>query len=394
MSAFSHALKYSFRQLLPLALLFSWVELVNSLFVAPESFLAQTSHFSFYSQKWLFILSGEIERFAHFTMTIIASYFVSQMITYYLKSKQVVVSFLPTLSFILTWVFVSNQRQFVQVPHQPFWILLVGFAILLLGFKKYAPSQTRSPFLWAILLALMVYLVVLVTKLMISRFGFGPDQFLQSFVAIQIGDGPKSFFQVLIWTALAIVLLVFGISVPDIFQGPAGDLVTTSNNLSSALSGNIAHLPHPFTFYTLRDSFAMFGGIGVLLGLLIAFLIASRLMGKKREWQIGLLCLAPMLFDANFPFLVGLPLILQPLFIIPMFLSTVMAETLGAILLSLNWLTPAVYGVPTATPSLLFGYLASNGDWRYLIVSIVIIILSVLIYLPFVNRVLKKGDLI
>ena len=36
------------------------------------------------------------------------------------------------------------------------------------------------------------------------------------------------------------------------------------------------------------------------------------------------------------------------------------------------------------------GFLASNGDWRYLLVTIIILVISVMIYLPFVKIVLFR----
>lgn len=44
-----------------------------------------------------------------------------------------------------------------------------------------------------------------------------------------------------------------------------------------------------------------------------------------------------------------------------MVIVTIGAEAIGALLLTLKWINPTVYG----PPSLIFGFLASNGDWRY-----------------------------
>ena len=73
-----------------------------------------------------------------------------------------------------------------------------------------------------------------------------------------------------------------------------------------------------------------------------------------------------------------------------MAISTALAEALGAICLSLGFLKPAIYDVPAGTPNLLFGFLASNGDWRYLLVVGVILVVSAGIYYPFVRKILKR----
>ncbi|HHU9947393.1 TPA: hypothetical protein ACULGJ_005037, partial [Escherichia coli] len=107
--------------------------------------------------------------------------------------------------------------------------------------------------------------------------------------------------------------------------------------------------------YTVKNSFAMFGGIGILLSLFLAVLYESRKLQSKNYYKLTLLTLTPLIFDQNLPFLVGLPVILQPILFIPMVLTTIFAEAFGALMLYLKFVDPAVYTVPSGTPSLLFG---------------------------------------
>ena len=134
----------------------------------------------------------------------------------------------------------------------------------------------------------------------------------------------------------------------------------------------------------------MFGGVGLILALAIAVFIESRRRSYPPYRRLALWTMIPIIFDQNLPFLLGLPVILQPILLLPMVVTTLIAEGLGALCLQLGWLGPSVYTVPNGTPSLLFGFLASNGDWRYLLVTLVILVLSVLIYLPFVKIALSK----
>ena len=75
-----------------------------------------------------------------------------------------------------------------------------------------------------------------------------------------------------------------------------------------------------------------------------------------------------------------------------MIVSTVLTELLGALALSLHLLNPAVYATPVGTPSILFGFLASNGDWRYLVFTLALLVMSIFIYRPFVTLAFRKEE--
>ena len=48
-------------------------------------------------------------------------------------------------------------------------------------------------------------------------------------------------------------------------------------------------------------------------------------------------------------------------------------------------MNPCVVQIPWTTPPLLSGFLATGGDWRAIIVQLLIIVLGVAIYLPFMK---------
>jgi len=46
---------------------------------------------------------------------------------------------------------------------------------------------------------------------------------------------------------------------------------------------------------------------------------------------------------------------------------------------------PVVYSVPSSTPGPLIAFLGTNGNWVALIVSMICLVVSTLIYIPFVK---------
>ena len=189
---------------------------------------------------------------------------------------------------------------------------------------------------------------------------------------------------------LGIFTMIFGLYVPNALSYPTFSLPVAMDNYTAALNTSSTGIPHLLTLYTLQNPFALFGGIGLLLPLAVAIYIESKKGRNKQKEHLALLTIVPLLFDQNLPLLFGLPVLFQPILLIPMIISTLFAESLGALCLYFKFLSPAVYKTPTGTPNLLFGFLASDGNWRYFIIIFIILLVSVAVYRPFVKKGLEK----
>ncbi|WP_141630488.1 hypothetical protein [Liquorilactobacillus vini] len=69
----------------------------------------------------------------------------------------------------------------------------------------------------------------------------------------------------------------------------------------------------------------------------------------------------------------------------PLILAPLVSIWLAAAALALKLLPPAVYPTPNGTPTLLNAFLGTAGKWQVLAFTIMILLLSMLIYYPFVN---------
>lgn len=83
------------------------------------------------------------------------------------------------------------------------------------------------------------------------------------------------------------------------------------------------------------------------LGLLIAIFIASRRADYR---DIAKLSLAPGIFNINEPVIFGLPIVLNPIMVIPFIITPAINTLIGYFFISTKLIPPVAYQVPWTTP--------------------------------------------
>ncbi|GHS99389.1 PTS lactose transporter subunit IIC [Synergistales bacterium] len=130
------------------------------------------------------------------------------------------------------------------------------------------------------------------------------------------------------------------------------------------------------------DSYSTMGGSGNTLSLLLAFFVA-----RRRERGIGVVAeisILPALFNINETLVFGLPIVLNPIFIIP-FIATPIVLTVTSYLAILSGLVSvAPTEVVWTTPALISGY-AASGNITGSLLQVFNLIIGTAIYLPFVR---------
>lgn len=163
-------------------------------------------------------------------------------------------------------------------------------------------------------------------------------------------------------------------------------------NLSSALkSGNSWNVPYKFTDTTIFHSFANFGGSGVMLALIIAMLIFSK---KSRNRNVSKWSIFPAIFNNHYPMMLGIPILFNPVFLVPFILAPLVNMLVTSLFIIMHWLPIAAYPVPVGTPGPLIAFIGTNGNWITLIFGIILLVIDVLIYSPFVklsDRISQKA---
>lgn len=135
-----------------------------------------------------------------------------------------------------------------------------------------------------------------------------------------------------------------------------------------------------------QDLFATFGGCGSTLSLLIAMLLFCH---SKRIKEMGKLALIPGIFGINEPLVFGLPIVLNPMILIPFMLVPTVNIIVSYVCMSIG-LVPLCSGVaiPWTMPVILSGFLATG--WRGAVLQLILLILGVFIYMPFIKMMDKQ----
>ncbi|MBJ6745600.1 PTS sugar transporter subunit IIC [Streptococcus sp. 121] len=139
------------------------------------------------------------------------------------------------------------------------------------------------------------------------------------------------------------------------------------------------------------DAYAQMGGSGVTLALIIAIFLFS----KREEYKVVAKLSAPMgVFNINEPMIFGIPMVLNPLFVIPWLIVPPICATIAYLATASGLIPPVFAAVPWITPPGLYAYLATGGSVMAAVVSLFNLLVAFLIWTPFViaaNKV-EAGD--
>lgn len=150
-------------------------------------------------------------------------------------------------------------------------------------------------------------------------------------------------------------------------------------------SGTTVGCPFPLTWTGINDAFGNTGGSGATLGLLIAIFIVAR--KDKQQMEIAKLSFAPGLFNINEPVIFGLPIVMNPIYLVPFILAPFVCNIVGYICVGvLKIIPPVALDVGWTTPGFLIPFLGSGGsNYLSLAIGLLCIVISTIIYIPFVR---------
>lgn len=153
-----------------------------------------------------------------------------------------------------------------------------------------------------------------------------------------------------------------------------------TQNLAANAQAHLAGQAIPY-FWTepMQMSYAHMGGAGITLPLIFFFLKSK----SAHLRQVGKVALIPGIFNINEPILFGTPIILNPILLIPWFLSQSIVMTMVYIAAKLNLVTKAYILPPWTTPVPIYQYIMTGGDFRSVILAAVVFCVSAAIYYPF-----------
>lgn len=125
------------------------------------------------------------------------------------------------------------------------------------------------------------------------------------------------------------------------------------------------------------------GGSGTTLGLAIAL----RFFAKSQELKyIGKTSYSSAIFNINEGIIFGIPIMENKEYIIPFYLTPLACAWISYFAITLGWVRFPILSITWVAPVPIGLFLSSIFDWKALILAFVLILVSMLIYLPFMIK--------
>lgn len=123
------------------------------------------------------------------------------------------------------------------------------------------------------------------------------------------------------------------------------------------------------------------GGSGNTLGLSLLMLFSKNKAVKK----LGRLAVLPSILNINEPIVFGLPIVLNPVFLIPFIFGTVFNAAITYLVMNWGWVAiPSSYATVSFIPSPIMAYMQTQ-DVKAVVLILVLIVVDMLIWLPFLK---------
>ena len=197
--------------------------------------------------------------------------------------------------------------------------------------------------------------------------------------------GENGFFKGFFFVLFSSVLWFFGIHGSDTLEGVMQTYFAPglAENQAAVAAGAL-----PTTILTKEffDCFVLMGGCGSTICLLIAILLFSR---NKARRGLGLTAAFPMIFNINEMMVFGLPIIFNPVMLIPFLTVPLVCYSTAYVALSTGIVPLITNSVEWTTPIILGGYY-TTGSVAGALLQVFNVALGVLIYLPFVKLMDKQ----
>lgn len=235
-----------------------------------------------------------------------------------------------------------------------------------------------------------------------------PPVVYQSFLSLT----PLTFLILLVWT----IKFVMGVDIDALIRGAFTPLVFALNTLPGILvyaclvtmlwsvgingdnavdaivapiflqylAANVAAMSagQPLPYVTANGFFTTFVNVGGTGATIALALILWR--SKEPSFrQIGRLSLPTQVFQINEPIFFGLPIVLNPVFMVPYVLNALILTTGTYLLMHWEIIQKPFVNVPWTTPPIIGHYLVSGGDWKAAVWGALSIAIAMVVYFPF-----------
>ena len=163
------------------------------------------------------------------------------------------------------------------------------------------------------------------------------------------------------------------------------------NTAAYEATKDVSQLPYLWTRGSF-DAYGQMGGSGVTIALIIAIFLFS----KRQEYRAVAKLSAPMgIFNINEPITFGIPMVLNPLFVVPWLIVPPVCVGIAYAATAAGLIPPVYVSIPWITPPGLYAFLATGGNVMAGLASLFNVFVAFCIWAPFViaaNKVQAPQD--
>lgn len=232
--------------------------------------------------------------------------------------------------------------------------------------------------------SIVTILAVLSISLLIRKLFEQASSFFSGSLIPQLD--PTSFFDGLIYEVLRGLLWSIGVNGHNILHAYKAELYNiTSINITEWHNYGVDLNILSTNFY---DFFTGIGGSGNMLSLVICMLLFAKSKGYKILAKSALiLCI----FNVNEPILYGIPVIFNPIMIIPFLVVPVVSFIIAYGAIYFGVVPPLSEIHSWFMPPLISGYMATGGAISGALLQLLLICIGIAIYLPFFKLMDKRS---
>ncbi|MGF1761284.1 PTS sugar transporter subunit IIC [Photobacterium sagamiensis] len=197
-----------------------------------------------------------------------------------------------------------------------------------------------------------------------------------------VTDGPVALVIIVLFEQLLWMLGIHGGMVVNSVMTPVLDSLMIENYTAFLAGDDIPYIVSS----SFRAVYLLMGGSGLTLGLIIAVFI----VGRSRQLKtLSKMALPANLFNVNEPIVFGMPIILNPVMLIPWVFGPIFIALLTYFVTYIG-LVPSPNGmpIPWTTPIFVSGFLTAG--FKGAIMQLINLVLITMIYLPFVRILDRK----
>lgn len=275
-----------------------------------------------------------------------------------------------------------------------FTALFVGFACTMIYIKLMqkniiiklpdsVPPAVSKAFAAIIPGVVAVYAAGIAAQVSTMATGMTINDMILKYIQLPLLGISQGFISVIVMVFLVQLLWFFGLHGHNVLAPVMDGVYLTALTRNIEVFTNTqstANLPYLWTRGSF-DAFCQMGGSGITLGLLIAIFIFSKRDDQKAIAKLSL----PMgVFNINEPVIFGMPIVLNPVYLIPWLIVPPVCAAIAYGATAIGLIPPVFVAVPWVMPVGIYAFLATGGSFLAAVVSLVNLAIATAIWTPFV----------